>query len=81
MIQKVIKVGNSLALTIPKSFIDETGYKAGDEIFVQLEPQTKSLIMTTEANAKKMNLSTDLLMWMGSVQKKYAGAIKELAKV
>ena len=54
MIQKVIQVGNSLALTIPKSFIDKTGYKAGDEVFVHQEPKSKSLIITSKENGEKM---------------------------
>lgn len=80
MIQKVIQVGNSLALTIPKSFIDKTGFKAGDEIYVQQEPHSKSLIITTKEQAKKMRLSPDLFAWLNSVEEKYSEAIKTLAK-
>lgn len=79
MIQKVIQVGNSLALTIPKSFIDKTGFKAGDELFVHQEPASKSLIITTKAQAEKIKLSPDLFSWLDSVQEKYSDAIKQLA--
>lgn len=79
MLQKVIKVGNSLALTIPKSFVEKTGFKAGDEIFVQQEPQSKSLIITTKDQAKKIKLSPDLFSWLNEVEEKYTDAIKELA--
>ncbi len=80
MIQKVIQVGNSLALTIPKSFIDKTGFKAGDEIFVQQEPQSKSLIITTKDQARKMKLSPDLFSWLDEMEEKYSDAIKDLAQ-
>jgi putative addiction module antidote len=79
MLQKVIKVGNSLALTIPKSFIEKTGFKAGDEIFVQQKPSSKSLIITTKDQAKKIKLSPDLLSWLNDIEEKYTDAIKELA--
>ena len=80
MIQKVIQVGNSLALTIPKSFIDKTGFKVGDEIYVQQEPESKSLIITTKDQAKKMQLSPELFSWLNKMEEKYSNAIKELAQ-
>ena len=80
MFQKVIQVGNSLALTIPKSFVDKTGFKAGDEIYVQQEPNSKSLIITTKDQAHKMKLSPDLFSWLQDMEDTYADAIKELAQ-
>ena len=80
MIQKVIQVGNSLALTIPKSFIDKTGFKAGDEIFVHQEPKSRSLIITTKEQAKKMKMSPDLFSWLNAIEEKYSEAIKKLAQ-
>ena len=32
MIQKIIRVGNSAALTLPKEFLEEAGLKIGDEM-------------------------------------------------
>lgn len=80
MMQKIIKVGNSLAFTIPKSFINETGFQPGDELFVQQDPSTKSLIITTEEHARKMQLSPDLFSWLNTMEDKHSEAIKELAK-
>lgn len=79
MLQKVIQIGNSLALTIPKSFIDKTGFRAGDEIFVHQEPQSKSLIVTTKEQASKIKLSPDLFSWLNDIENKYSDAIKDLA--
>ena len=80
MLQKIIQVGNSLALTIPKSFIDKTGFKAGDEIYVQQEPRTKSLLITSKDRSNQMKLSPDLFLWMSNIEEKYSKAIKDLAK-
>ena len=33
MIQKVLKVGTSMAVTVPKTAADELGLKVGDQIF------------------------------------------------
>ncbi|OGK30216.1 hypothetical protein A3B02_02165 [Candidatus Roizmanbacteria bacterium RIFCSPLOWO2_01_FULL_42_14] len=80
MIQKVIQVGNSLALTIPKSFIDQTGFKAGDELFVHQDLRSKSLIVTPKSNASKMKISPELFSWLYDIEEKYGEVIKELAQ-
>ncbi|MBP9798222.1 AbrB/MazE/SpoVT family DNA-binding domain-containing protein [Candidatus Woesebacteria bacterium] len=80
MIQKVIQVGNSLAFTIPKAFIDQTGFKVGDELFVQQDPKNKSLIVTAKDSAGKMKVGPELFSWLDSIEEKYTEAIKQLAK-
>lgn len=81
MLQKIIKIGNSLAFTIPKSFIDQTNFKVGDELEVQQDPHNKTLLITSKENANKMKLSPDLFQWIERIEKKYSKAIKELAKL
>lgn len=39
MIQKVIRTGNSLAVTIPSGFVKSVGIKSGDQARVELEPE------------------------------------------
>ena len=80
MTQKIIKVGNSFALTIPKSFIDSAGFKAGDELYVQQDLDNKLLLITIKDNANRLKLSPDLFTWLDKIEKKYHQAIKELAK-
>lgn len=80
MQQKIIKVGNSLAITIPKKFIDESGFKAGDSLFVHPDQQTKSLFITPNKNAAQHNYGTDFSSWLAAVENKYAPAIRELAQ-
>ena len=80
MIQKIIQVGNSLAFTIPKLFVDQTGFKVGDELFVQQDPKNKSLIVTTIDLAGKMKVSPELFSWLDSIEKRYETAIKQLAQ-
>lgn len=79
MVQKIIKVGNSFALTIPKSFIDETGFKAGDELFVQQDIKNKAILITIKDNVSRMKLSPELFTWLDTIENKYSDAIKQLA--
>ncbi len=37
MVQKVIKIGSSLGVTIPKKQLDELGISAGDEVKLTIE--------------------------------------------
>lgn len=44
MAQKVIKTGNSLAVTIPVWFVKSSGIKVGDEVKVKMEPEKNRII-------------------------------------
>jgi len=50
MVQKVIKIGDSLGVTIPKKQLNELGISIGDEIKITIKPVAK-----TDAQAKLMN--------------------------
>lgn len=39
--QKIIKVGNSLAVTLDRDFVTQTGIKHGDQVAVNYEPEQK----------------------------------------
>lgn len=44
--QKIIKTGNSLAVTIPSGFAKSVGVKAGQEVEVKTELETGKMICT-----------------------------------
>lgn len=80
MIQKIIKAGNSLALTIPKSFIEETGYKAGDQVVVEHDPTHRMLLVKPRNKKQFKSLSPEFFEWLDEISEEYEEAIKELAK-
>jgi putative addiction module antidote len=41
MIQKVLKVGSSAAVTIPKKSLEELGIKVGDTIMLEIDQRKK----------------------------------------
>ncbi len=43
MIQKILKVGSSLAVTIPKSTAEELGWQAGDRVAVESDAVTDTV--------------------------------------
>lgn len=54
--QKVIKTGNSLAVTIPSIFVKSVGIKAGQGVLVKTEPETGRVICIF-SGAKQLHLS------------------------
>lgn len=81
MLQKIIQVGNSYAVTIPKSFTNETKWKAGQEVFVDTDIETKTLtIQPKNANTQKNSLTPEFLSWLKAFNARYKNALAELAK-
>lgn len=60
MAQKVIKTGNSLAVTVPSDFVKMVGIRAGDEVKVNLKPD-KGVATYTFSGAKQLPLSENFL--------------------
>ncbi len=44
--QKIIRTGNSLAVTIPSQFVHSVGIKAGQDVAVKVEPETGRVVYT-----------------------------------
>lgn len=75
MIQKVLKVGSSAAVTIPKKSLKELGLKIGDSVAVTVNAAHKRL--TVEAS---VSVDRELMAWTDSFIKKYKPALKALAR-
>mgnify|MGYP001570425085 CR=1 FL=1 len=75
MTQKVIKVGNSAAVTIPKRSLEELGLKPGDQVRVEVDRKNRSVF--TQPVAK---VNEDLLRWTKQFIERYRPALEALAK-
>ncbi len=58
--QKIIKTGNSLAVTIPSRFAQSLGLKSGGDVEVEIEPETGQIVYTF-SGTKQLPLSQGLL--------------------
>ena len=76
MTQKVLKVGSSAAVTIPKKSLKELGLKIGDEVRVAVDAKEKTMVI--EPTGKKV--SSELIAWTDAFIKCYRGALESLAK-
>ncbi|OGZ66546.1 MAG: hypothetical protein A3C06_00900 [Candidatus Taylorbacteria bacterium RIFCSPHIGHO2_02_FULL_46_13] len=53
MIQKVLKVGSSAAVTIPKKSLEELDFKIGDRVSVSADYRSKSFTVRKVVSLKK----------------------------
>lgn len=75
MIQKVLKVGDSAAVTIPKKSLEELGLKIGDQVKLEINSKNKKVIIEP---ARKVN--KELLDWTDRFIARYRSALLALAK-
>lgn len=80
MTQKVIQVGNSLAVTIPKSFSNQAGWKAGKQVAVDEDPETETLTITAQFSRPHISLTPEFLAWLKKFNRRYKTVLTELAK-
>ena len=81
MLQKIIQVGNSLAVTIPKGFTNEVGIKAGQKVMV--DEDVESGVLTVQPVKQRVStgsLTPEFLQWLKKFNARYKDALTELAK-
>ncbi|HLB60692.1 MAG TPA: AbrB/MazE/SpoVT family DNA-binding domain-containing protein [Patescibacteria group bacterium] len=70
MKQKIIKVGNSAAVTLPKEFLRQKQRNMGD----------RSMRVKDEALSSITTVAPEFKKWLDAISIKYEEAIKELAR-
>lgn len=75
MIQKLIKIGSSAAVVIPKKSLKELGFRIGDEIRVDIDLVEQTVLVES---AKKP--SRQLTKWVDDFTERYKKDFKLLAK-
>jgi antitoxin component of MazEF toxin-antitoxin module len=58
--QKIIRTGNSLAVTIPSEFVKTVGIKAGQDVLTKIEPETGRVICSFKGT-KQLPLSQSFI--------------------
>lgn len=62
--QKIIRTGNSLAVTIPSAFVQAIGVKAGQEVLVHIEPDNGRVVYSF-SGAKQLPLAENFAHFRG----------------
>jgi putative addiction module antidote len=78
MQQTIIKVGNSLAVTLPSEYVKAGKLKAGQKVFVEADAELDLVQIKTQSNKK--TLTPEFHDWLKKFNAKYKNALTELAK-
>lgn len=80
MLQKIIQVGNSLAITIPKDFARQAKLRRGEEVAVETDVTSKTLLVKPKQLAGKESLTPEFFSWLNKTIEEYRPILEELAK-
>ncbi len=81
MVQTVIQVGNSLAVTLPKAFTQKAKFKAGDHVLVEANADIPAVYVRKASADAIPTLTPEFKAWLDDVVKEDADIIKALAAV
>lgn len=78
MKQKVIKIGSSIGVVIPKPVAEELGFKAGQEINLRETDYNKIIIERLHHEAKPRGKNAELVAWAEAAVERYRPALEAL---
>ena len=85
MVQKIIKVGNSLGITLPKDFVRQSGLSAGQTVVTNIDIDTGTLQIQTKTNTVdellKTSLSPQFVKRVDGFIKRHKPTLEKLAKL
>lgn len=77
--QKIIKVGNSLAVTIPADFAKKENFKAGEEVAVEADHVSDTMLIKPKRKATETSLTPEFHQWVKHFIKEYKPVLDQLA--
>lgn len=78
--RKVFRNGNSLAVTVPKTYAHQLSIRAGSE--VEWKPTEEGLFLTTKRSGKKpTDIDPEVAKIIKKLSKKYTGVWQDLARI
>ncbi|PIR80182.1 MAG: hypothetical protein COU25_01440 [Candidatus Levybacteria bacterium CG10_big_fil_rev_8_21_14_0_10_35_13] len=82
MEQKIISVGNSLAVTLPSGYVKDKKLKAGQKVIIRQDLEEDALVVAPSGSSIKntKGITPEFLDWLEKFNKKYKTALTELAK-
>ena len=80
MIQKVIKVGNSAAVTLPPDFLKSSKIKIGDQVYVGIDESAEAIVVSSREKPFR-GVSADIASWTDKFIKKNRKALEELSNI
>ena len=80
-LQKVIKVGNSLAVTIPKEMLAQVHYKVGQEVVLESDNALGVLVVKPKSLMNNKMANPEFKDWLDEFTEKNAKLLRKLANI
>lgn len=81
MTQKIVRVGNSAAITISKDFLDQINLKIGDDVDVQSDKDLRVMTIKPKGSSAITNITPEFKNWLDSFMAENHSTLKELAQL
>ena len=81
MVQKIIQVGNSAAITLNQQYLDLIGLSTGDQVQTDFFPETKKIVISPIAKPGEVLSDKAVLKRLDSLKKRYGRLYEKLAKI
>ena len=80
MEQKIIQIGNSTGVIIPKALLNQIGLETGQEVLIEQDPTTNALIIIKKGTKIKRPIAPEFIDILEKVNKQYGSVLRELAE-
>ncbi len=81
MEQKIIQIGNSTGIIIPKNLLDEAGLKPGSQVIIEKNSDgTLVIVDKNKVKTRKSSVTPEFVDLLSRVNKQYGNALKEIAQ-
>lgn len=77
--QKIISVGNSAAITLPRGFLEEVGLRIGDKVRVKTDSNSKIMMIEADGGKIEPRLSKKFVNWTDKFIRDNRLVLEELA--
>lgn len=80
MEQKVIQIGNSSGVILPKEIMKKMGLKPGSKVVIQTDSSGKTLLVSKNGKKYSPSVTPEFTRLLTKVNEQYDDALKELAQ-
>ena len=77
---KIIQIGNSEGMILPKEYLRKLGFKRGSKLSAELTPDRKNLIIG-KPGKKASSITPEFVKILEGVNKRYGQALAKLARL
>lgn len=80
MVQKIIKIGNSYGVILPKEVMEATMMNVGDEVEIDSFPENLSITLRSPKAPYKTMITPEFKQWLNDFVTRNHSLLKTLAK-